>query len=93
MPGITYDDAVVIIDEYQLLDVFELELVLTRLGKGSKMILCGDPRQTRDQRQTCCNSKALKELINDKVVGHIKLKGNHRNPALEKILTYFREGE
>lgn len=44
--GITYDNSVVIIDECQNLSFNQLKLLMTRLGKDSKMILCGDPDQT-----------------------------------------------
>ena len=43
--GITYEDCIVIVDEAQNLTYGELVLVLTRLGRGSKLIFCGDPDQ------------------------------------------------
>lgn len=44
--GITIDNAVVIIDEAQNDDSHELISILTRLGHGSRFILCGDSLQT-----------------------------------------------
>lgn len=44
--GITIDDSIVIIDEAQNDDSHELISILTRLGHGSRFILCGDSMQT-----------------------------------------------
>jgi phosphate starvation-inducible protein PhoH len=44
--GITLENAVVIIDEFQSMTAHELYSVLTRLGKGSRLIICGDTKQT-----------------------------------------------
>lgn len=43
--GLTFDNAVVICDESQTLTEDEIKLVVGRLGKRSKLILTGDPRQ------------------------------------------------
>lgn len=43
--GNTYNDCVVIVDEAQNMNLHELSTVITRLGRNSKMILCGDTRQ------------------------------------------------
>ena len=43
--GRTFDNACVIVDEFQNLTKQQLSMVLGRLGKGSTMILCGDPQQ------------------------------------------------
>ena len=43
--GRTFENAIVIVDEFQNLTKQQLSMVLGRLGKGSTMILCGDPQQ------------------------------------------------
>ncbi len=45
MRGRTFKDAFVIIDEAQNLKDEELKMILTRLGKGSKIVITGDPQQ------------------------------------------------
>jgi len=45
MRGRTFDDAFVIIDEAQNATLTQLEMAMTRLGQGSKMIVCADPSQ------------------------------------------------
>ena len=44
--GITLDDCIVLIDECQNMNDHELNSVITRLGDNSKLIICGDIRQT-----------------------------------------------
>jgi len=44
--GMTFDDSVVIVDECQNLSWEELDTIMTRVGDRSKIIFCGDYRQT-----------------------------------------------
>jgi phosphate starvation-inducible PhoH-like protein len=44
--GSTFDDSIIIVDEMQNLNFHELDSVITRVGKNSKIIFCGDYRQT-----------------------------------------------
>jgi phosphate starvation-inducible protein PhoH len=44
--GITLDETIVIVDEYQNLTSAEADSIITRLGKGSKIVYCGDTCQT-----------------------------------------------
>ena len=44
--GADWKDKIVILDEAQGLSLKELETVITRLGKNSKLIICGDSRQS-----------------------------------------------
>ena len=43
--GVTFDNAIVIVDEAQNLNFHELDTCLTRIGEDSKLILCGDTKQ------------------------------------------------
>jgi phosphate starvation-inducible protein PhoH len=43
--GVTFDDAIIIVDEVQNLTDHEINSVLTRVGKNTRVILCGDHRQ------------------------------------------------
>lgn len=49
--GVTFDDAIIIVDEVQNLTDHEINSVLTRVGKNTRVILCGDHRQD-DLRMT-----------------------------------------
>lgn len=44
--GQTFDNAAILVDEFQNMTDAELETVLTRVGKGSQIILCGDTAQS-----------------------------------------------
>lgn len=44
--GMTWDDAIVIVDECQNMSEMELHTVMTRLGQRSRIIFCGDVGQT-----------------------------------------------
>ncbi|MDC0308752.1 PhoH family protein [bacterium] len=44
--GSTFDDSIIIVDEMQNLNFHELDSVITRVGRNSKIIFCGDYRQT-----------------------------------------------
>ena len=44
--GVTLDNAVIIIDEMQNLNFHELDSIITRVGENSRIIFCGDGKQT-----------------------------------------------
>jgi len=48
--GITLDNCIVIVDEIQNMLFGEADSVITRIGKNSKLVLCGDYRQTDLQK-------------------------------------------
>lgn len=49
--GVTFDHSIVIVDEMQNLNFHELDSVITRIGHCSKIIFCGDYKQS-DFKQT-----------------------------------------
>ena len=44
--GVTYDNSIIVVDEMQNLNFHELDSVITRVGRNSKIIFCGDYRQS-----------------------------------------------
>jgi len=44
--GITWNNAIIVVDEMQNLNFHELDTVITRIGKNSRVILSGDYKQT-----------------------------------------------
>lgn len=44
--GMSFDDAIILVDEMQNMSFEELDTVMTRVGYRSKIIFCGDYRQT-----------------------------------------------
>lgn len=49
--GLSFDDAIIIVDEMQNMDFDEMDTVMTRVGYRSKIIWCGDYRQSDLQRK------------------------------------------
>lgn len=50
--GITLDDSIIIVDECQNMTDMELNSIFTRVGERSKIIFCGDFRQTDLYKKT-----------------------------------------
>lgn len=46
MRGVTFDNAVVLCDEAQNMTPEQMRMFLTRIGEGSKLIICGDLNQS-----------------------------------------------
>ncbi len=44
--GTTFDNAILIIDEFQNLNFHELDSIITRVGENSKIFFCGDATQS-----------------------------------------------
>ena len=43
--GLTFDKAIIIVDECQSMTYHELDTIITRVGESSKIIFCGDTQQ------------------------------------------------
>ena len=44
--GTTFDNAILLVDEFQNLNFHELDSIITRVGENSKIMFCGDATQT-----------------------------------------------
>lgn len=84
--GRTFNNSIVIIDEFQNLTRSQLAMVLGRLGKDSTMILCGDNQQIdlKDRNYSAINEVA--KIIGSKYVNKIILTDNHRHESLIEVL-------
>lgn len=58
--GMSFDDAIIIVDECQNLNWEELSTIMTRVGYRSKIIFCGDYRQTDLYRKNSDKSGLVK---------------------------------
>lgn len=87
--GVTFINSVVIVDEFQDMKYLDFRTILTRLGKDSKIIFCGSKKQIDSSiGSSSCIFDALK-LEGSNLVGFSKLKSNHRNEVLTKIIDYI----
>lgn len=85
--GRSFENAVVIIDEAQNLDLTCLKTILTRMGKFTKLIIIGSFNQIDDPRQrakTKCDFQRviekMKEVLPEQEVAHIELVKSMRSP-------------
>jgi phosphate starvation-inducible PhoH-like protein len=89
--GRTFDNSVVIVDEFQNLTKAQLGMVLGRLGKGSTMILTGDPQQIDLKFSNDSAVHDVPKLKSSEHVYSITLKDNHRHEALNEVLKLLYE--
>lgn len=88
MKGMTFTNACTIVDEFEDITYGDFKLILTRLGKDSKLIFTGSEEQI-DIPDSCIHRiKCLKTC--DEVNFH-ELKGQHRNENILKILNHIKE--
>lgn len=92
MRGRTFVNSCVIVDEAQNITRSQMEMILSRLGMHSKMIICGDSTQTDLKNK---KDSGFPHLFNMKDtipgIGVYELKKNHRHPIVEQLLSYFEE--
>ena len=84
--GRTFDNAIVIVDEFQNLTKQQLGMVLGRLGKESRMILCGDGQQIDLKFNNDSAVHEVPKLKDSQFVYNVTLKDNHRHASLDEVL-------
>ena len=94
MRGRTFLDSVVIVDEAQNVTHEQMEMIVTRIGLRSKMIVCGDDHQVDLKQKRDSGFKflyaAARKIKN--MVG-ITLKQNHRDPIVDDLINLYAEAE
>jgi len=92
MRGRTFPDAVVIVDECQNITHGQTEMILGRLGKGGKMIFCGDITQT-DLKNRKDSGIGFFTRMEENIRGVkiFTLKTNHRHEIVEPILKLYSD--
>jgi len=92
MRGRTFVDSFIIVDEAQNVTDEQLEMILSRLGKGSRMILCGDENQNDFKRKTDSGFNELIEMVNSvPELGMYQLQKNHRHSVVDAILSEYHK--
>jgi phosphate starvation-inducible PhoH-like protein len=92
MRGRTFPNAFVIVDECQNITHGQTEMILGRLGKGGKMVFCGDITQTDLKTKKDSGIGFFTRLEeNIKGVKVFTLKTNHRHEIVEPILKLYSE--
>lgn len=90
MRGRTFAEAFVVVDECQNITDEQMHMVVTRLGKESKMVLCGDLDQCDLPRGQKTGLEKLRAIV-EKVEGmsEFTLQTNHRAPIVKEILEHY----
>ena len=89
--GRTFDNSAVIVDEFQNLTKQQLGMVLGRLGKGSTMMLCGDPQQIDLKFANDSAIHEVPKLKGSQYVYSVNLLDNHRHEALDELLNLLQQ--
>jgi len=84
--GRTFDNCVVIVDEFQNLTKSQFRMAIGRLGKSSKMIFCGDNQQIDLKDKNYSAIQDLSKIKDSDYVFTVVLKDNHRHEAIDDIL-------
>lgn len=89
--GVSYDNAVVIVDEFQNCTKNQMEMIIGRLGKTSKLIFSGSKQQIdlKNKKDSCI--EYLSRLENSKHCFITELERNHRHEAVESVLNLIRK--
>ena len=83
--GRTFENSVIIVDEFQNLTRSQLGMALGRLGKNSTMIFCGDNQQIdlKDKNYSAIHDMA--KIVESEYVYKRILHDNHRHPAIDEV--------
>jgi phosphate starvation-inducible PhoH-like protein len=92
MRGRTFVDSMIIVDEAQNVTHEQMQMITTRIGLRSKMVICGDDHQVdlkskRDSgfRFLYAASRKVKNMIG------ITLKQNHRDSIVEELIEIYED--
>lgn len=90
MRGKTFVDSFVIIDEAQNVTPHQMLTILTRVGKGTKLVVCGDSTQ-KDLRGAAKSgfSDALRMAHDIPSFGEIELQENHRAGIVDDVINWY----
>ena len=92
MRGLTYTNKYCLIDEAQNLSIKQMEMVMTRLGQNSKMVICGDINQI-DLKGPSGFAHALELFKDDEDFGKVEftLEDIQRAGIVRKVIIAYHE--
>lgn len=92
MRGLTFLDSCIIVDEAQNITDEQMEMIVTRIGLRSKMIICGDVSQVDLKHKADSGFKFMTECANN-IPGmvSIELKENHRHEIVDYLIDAYAE--
>ena len=92
MRGNTFLNSMVIVDEAQNVTHNQMEMIVTRIGLNSKMIVCGDKKQVDLKRKSDSGFNFLYKAA-DHINGlaSVTLTTNHRSPIVEELIDFYTD--
>jgi len=92
MRGRTFLDSIIIVDEAQNVTHDQMEMISTRIGKRSKMIVCGDTHQVDLKKKEDSGFKFLYSAAKKvKNMESITLLTNNRNEIVQDLIDYYTD--
>jgi phosphate starvation-inducible protein PhoH and related proteins len=92
MRGRTFLDSAIIVDEAQNVTMEQMEMIVTRLGLRSKMMICGDDAQVDLKNRSDSGFKFLYSAAKKvKNLEAITLLENHRDPIVDDLIDMYEE--
>ena len=90
--GVTFHNELTLLDESQNCTKEQLNMVMTRVGRGSTLLITGDVRQNQLKNKSL---SGFQELLNLKgkteLIGFHELKENYRDPVVREILNLYNK--
>ena len=83
--GRTFENSIIIVDEFQNLTRSQLRMALGRLGKNSTMIFCGDNQQIDLKDSNYSAIVDLPKITESQYVYKRVLLDNHRHVAIDEV--------
>ena len=92
MRGRTFLDSCIIVDEAQNVTHDQMEMIATRVGKRSKMVVCGDTHQVDLKNKGDSGFKFLYNAAKKvKNMESITLMTNNRDDVVQDLIDYYNE--
>ena len=83
--GRTFENSLVIVDEFQNLTKSQFRMTLGRIGKGSTMIYCGDNQQIDLKDKNYSAIHDVSKIDDSRFVYKRVLQDNHRHEAIDEV--------
>ena len=94
MRGRTFLDSCIVVDEAQNVTHEQMEMISTRIGLRSKMIICGDDHQVDLKSKRESGFRFLYSAARKvKNMCSITLLKNHRDPIVDDLIEIYNEAE
>lgn len=90
--GVTIDNAIVIIDEAQNIDMHTFRTIITRIGKSCKMVFLGDTEQIDRKQSESCLARVSELFTNVEYAESVVFTNEEsvRNPIIPNLLELLK---